>query len=88
MPPNSERRPRQEGGAQDTANVTFSLTQDYDAVSYMRRRRQASWRLSVLASGRHDPFDGIRRPVADIPCSRAVVGLDGRWRPCCRRGAG
>jgi hypothetical protein len=52
-----------------------------------RRRRAASWRLPPLGSGRRDPLDGLRRPVADIPCHRAVIGVDGRWRRCCGRGA-
>jgi hypothetical protein len=54
-------------------------------ASPMRRRRDASRRLPVLASGYHDPLDGLRRPVRWPGwCCRAVLGADGRWRQCCR----
>ena len=80
----AERRPRREGGAQDAANVTAMVT-----ASLLRRRRAASWRLPVLASGYHDPLDAERakKGYSHSRCARAVLGADGRWRQCCGRGA-
>lgn len=83
MRPDAERRPRREGGAQDAANVNARVT-----VTPLRRRRPAARRLPILATGHRDPLDGLAGPpIPDRPCARAVIGLDGRWRPCCRGAA-
>jgi hypothetical protein len=50
----------------------------------LRRRRSAAWRLPPLPSGHRDPLDGLRGPARVYACHRAVIGLDGEWRPCCR----
>jgi hypothetical protein len=52
------------------------------------RRREAVRRLPVLASGHHDPLDGLHgQPITGQPCCRAMLGADGRWRQCCEREA-
>jgi hypothetical protein len=76
-------------GPGTTPSLFLSLTASKADTSLtpspMRRRRDASRRLPVLAGGYHDPLDGERRaPRRPGRCARAILGANGVWRPCCR----
>ena len=93
MADTAERRPRQEGGAQDDAHggavvnviVTNTTGTGTTAAADMRRRRAASWGLPPLASGHRDPLDGLAGlPITDhSDRCRGMFGGGGKWQPCC-----
>lgn len=88
MPPDKRTGPQ---GTTPEARIYDSTLAGEAAIRLatpLRRRREAAWRLPVLAGGNADPFGALAGlPVAVVPCARAVVGMDGRWRACCRRAA-
>jgi hypothetical protein len=74
--------------ARPNVKVTGTALDAASVATPMRRRREAAWRLPVLASGHHDPLDEARRPIRRPGrCARAVLTANGTWRPCCGRGA-
>jgi hypothetical protein len=88
-PPEAERRPRREGGVQNDDHGDGNVLNATVAPAAMRSRREAAHRLPPLASGYRDPIDMLADlPVADrADCCRGMYEGNGRWRPCCGRGA-
>ncbi len=54
------------------------------AAEHARQMRMATRALDWLL--RYEPGPG-HGPADDGRCWRAVLGADGRWRPCCRGAA-
>ena len=86
-PPDKPRGRPAKAASRDDAHG--GSIEDSVTVGYLRRRREAAWRLPVLASGYRDPLNALaglphRRSE---PCCRAVLTAAGTWGPCCRGAA-
>jgi hypothetical protein len=82
MTDTAERRPGR-GGVPDAANVNVMVNLD------LRRRRDAAWRLPPLDDGTRDPIDALAgKPIPQRPIEcPGMFGDNGKWKPCCGRGA-
>jgi hypothetical protein len=88
-----ERRPRPEGGAPDDAHGDGSvnvIVRDASLIAAdMRRRRDAALRLPPFGDGCRDPLDELAGLPINDPgdVCRGMFAGNGRWVPCCGRGA-